>query len=205
MPSSSCGLSAAAARSAPTHRSGHRGRDVRIHRSSASSTRSAFAIERCSAALEDVRTAVGGVLGIGEPGRRPSATAAAVRTRSATVARAEEVLPDERRQRLAELLLALDDDRGVRDRQAERVPEQRGDREPVGQRSDHRRLERRAGVSGPVPRRLRNEQQQPRGGDGGEGAGGPAPHHGQPSAAVTFLFEGRRHGRDGCRVERGVS
>src|SRR5919201_3299691 len=37
-------------------------------------------------------------------------------------------------------VLARRDDGGVRDRDAERVPEERGDGEPVGEPADHRRL-----------------------------------------------------------------
>ena len=38
---------------------------------------------------------------------------------------------------LAELVFLAFDDRGVRDRDAQRMLEQRGDREPVGHRADH--------------------------------------------------------------------
>ena len=54
--------------------------------------------------------------------------------------RDEEILLEEIGQRLADAILVARDDRGVRDRQAERVAEQRGDREPVGQPADHPRL-----------------------------------------------------------------
>ena len=54
----------------------------------------------------------------------------------------EEVLGDELLQALGQAVLAGRHDRGVRDRQPERSPEQRGDREPVRQRTDHRRLGR---------------------------------------------------------------
>ena len=43
---------------------------------------------------------------------------------------------DEPPQRAAEPVLLARDDGGVRDRQAERVAEQRGDREPVGDAAD---------------------------------------------------------------------
>ena len=52
----------------------------------------------------------------------------------------EEAGLDELAERLAELLLALGDDRGVGDRQPERVAEQRHHGEPVGQPADHRGL-----------------------------------------------------------------
>ena len=54
--------------------------------------------------------------------------------------RDQEILLEEGGQRLADAVLVARDDRGVRDRQAERVAEQGGDREPVGQAADHRRL-----------------------------------------------------------------
>ena len=43
----------------------------------------------------------------------------------------------------------------MRDRQAQRPPEERGDGEPVGQRADHRGLGRRADVADPARRRRR--------------------------------------------------
>src|SRR5206468_3156763 len=49
----------------------------------------------------------------------------------------------------AELVLASDDDGGVGDRQTHRVPEQRGDREPVGEGADHGGLGDRLEVAGP--------------------------------------------------------
>jgi hypothetical protein len=52
----------------------------------------------------------------------------------------EEVLRDELLQARAERLLALGDDRRVRDRQPHRMPEDGSDREPVGDRAHHRGL-----------------------------------------------------------------
>ena len=52
----------------------------------------------------------------------------------------EEVLGHELLQVAPDLVLALGDDRGVWHGQTERVPEQGRDREPVGERADHRRL-----------------------------------------------------------------
>ena len=49
----------------------------------------------------------------------------------------EEILLDEIGQRLADAVLVARDDRGVGDGQAERVAEQGGDREPVGEPADH--------------------------------------------------------------------
>ncbi len=70
----------------------------------------------------------------------------------------EEVLADELLQPAPELVLALRDQRRVRDRDAERVLEERRDGEPVGDRADHRRLgagvdEARASRPGPGSRR----------------------------------------------------
>ena len=48
----------------------------------------------------------------------------------------EEVVADELGEAVSDAVLALRDERGVRDRQAERMPEQRDDREPVGQAAD---------------------------------------------------------------------
>ena len=52
----------------------------------------------------------------------------------------EEVALHELAEAAPDLVLALGDDRRVRDRQPERVAEQRRHGEPVGQRADHRRL-----------------------------------------------------------------
>ena len=54
--------------------------------------------------------------------------------------RDEEILLEEIGERFADPVLVARDDRGVRDRQAERVAEQGGDREPVGKAADHRRF-----------------------------------------------------------------
>ena len=48
----------------------------------------------------------------------------------------EDVVGDEAAERPAEPRLLRRDDGGVRDRQAERMAEQRGDREPVGDAAD---------------------------------------------------------------------
>ena len=52
-------------------------------------------------------------------------------------ARLEEVRLDELAERAADLVLAVRDDRGVRDRQAEWTTEQRGHGEPVGEGTHH--------------------------------------------------------------------
>ena len=68
--------------------------------------------------------------------------------------RNEEILLEEIGQRFADPVLVARDDRGVRDRQAERVAEQSGDREPVGEPADHRRLGERLDVCEPGVARL---------------------------------------------------
>ena len=60
---------------------------------------------------------------------------------------------DELAEAAPDLVLAPRDDRRVRDREAERVAEQRGDGEPVGERADHRRLGERLARSRPTPGR----------------------------------------------------
>ena len=65
--------------------------------------------------------------------------------------RRQEVLPHEGAQALAELVLLALDDRGVRDRDAQRMLEQRGHGEPVGQRAHHAGLRGRADVADPAP------------------------------------------------------
>ena len=62
-------------------------------------------------------------------------------------ARNEEILTDEIGERLADPVLVTRDDRGVRDRQAERVAEQGRHREPVGEAADHRRFGERLHVA----------------------------------------------------------
>src|SRR5574338_1238202 len=56
----------------------------------------------------------------------------------------EEVVLHEAAEAPADAILATRDDRGVRDRNAHRVAEQRGDREPVREPTHHRRLGRGA-------------------------------------------------------------
>ena len=76
---------------------------------------------------------------LGEPQREPPRRLATP-SRSRIDLLLQEVVLDELLQAGAERVLALRDQRGVRHRQSERVPEQRGDREPVGHRADHGRL-----------------------------------------------------------------
>ena len=63
--------------------------------------------------------------------------------------RDQEILLEEVGERLADPVLVARDDRGVRDRQAERVAEQRRHREPVGEAADHRRFGERLDVGQP--------------------------------------------------------
>ena len=63
--------------------------------------------------------------------------------------RRQEVLPHERSQALAELVFLALDDRGVRDRDAQRMLEQRGHGEPVRQRTHHAGLGGRADIADP--------------------------------------------------------
>ena len=88
---------------------------------------------------EDVAGQPVGVDGLGQPVGHPIADVGGAHPLGDRVA-GEEARLDELAERLAELLLALGDDRGVGDRHAERVPEQRDDGEPVGQPADQRRL-----------------------------------------------------------------
>ena len=59
----------------------------------------------------------------------------------------QEILLEEAGERLADAVLVARDDRGVRDRQAERMAEQGGHREPVGEAADHRRLGERLDIA----------------------------------------------------------
>ena len=63
----------------------------------------------------------------------------------------EELALHELPEAAADLVLPVRDDRGVRDRNPERMAEQRGDREPVGQRTDHGRFRERPYVAHPGP------------------------------------------------------
>ena len=67
----------------------------------------------------------------------------------------QEIVLEEVGERVADPVLVARDDRGVRDRQAERVAEQGGDREPVGEAADHRRLGEGLDEAEPRDRRSR--------------------------------------------------
>ena len=64
------------------------------------------------------------------------------RQHAGDLAAGEHVGGDEAAERRAQPLLLVRDDGGVRDRHAERVAEQRGDREPVGDAADEAGLGR---------------------------------------------------------------
>ena len=94
---------------------------------------------------------------IADPLRDPLRDAQPVQPRRDHLARQEVVL-HEPAKAAADAVLAARDDRGVRDRNPERVPEQRCDREPVRETADHRRLGRRANE--PEPRELSLEHER---------------------------------------------
>ena len=93
----------------------------------------------------------------------------------------QEVLADEVLEAAPELVLAPRDQRGVRHGQAERVLEQRGHREPVGDRTDHRRLG--AGVHEAPEAVLVERGQVDHGGEGQE-RDREGPHPAQPAAPL---------------------
>jgi hypothetical protein len=93
----------------------------------------------------------------------------------------EEVVADEVAETAADAVLPLGDDRRVRDGDAHRVPEERGDGEPVGDPADHRGLGRGAEQGDPEGRQARSEvRDQGRGeeedGECGEQRRRTAPH-----------------------------
>ena len=59
----------------------------------------------------------------------------------------QEILLEEAGERFADAVLVARNDRGVRDRQAERMAEQGGHREPVGEAADHRCLRERLHIA----------------------------------------------------------
>ena len=80
-----------------------------------------------------------GVVLVGQPGGQPGSEAGGADPLGEHIG-VEEVLLDELAERRGELVLALDDHRRVRYRQAQRTAEQRGHREPVRDTADHGRL-----------------------------------------------------------------
>ena len=114
-----------------------------------------------------------GVRRFGQPLARPAAGPARVAEPLADDLGGEEVLADEASQPFADLVLLARDDRGVRDRQPQRVPEQRGHREPVGEAADHGRLGGRLDVA-PAPVAVADSHaadDEDRGGDDQQAAG----------------------------------
>ena len=94
----------------------------------------------------------------------------------------EEVLRDEVLQAPTELPLALGDQRGMRDRDAQRVPEERRHREPVGQRAHHRGTCGGVDIA-PRPVRLRPQGDQIHGRGQDEQAQRDEPHPLEAGAA----------------------
>ena len=141
----------------------------------------------------------GGVGLVGQPGGQPGHEAGGPDPFGQDVG-VQEVLLDELAEGGGELVLALDDQRGVRYRQAERVTEQGRHREPVRHPADHGRLGAGLHVAeqGPVDsdRGDRHEQGRHR----GEERGGPPPRGGQlPYPHLHRLVAGRGHRRCGHR------
>src|SRR5258706_3197148 len=93
------------------------------------------------------------MLAVGEPLRRALGGMDAPQVGGDDVARQEVVL-HEVAEDLPDPLFTRGDDGGVGNRQAEWMPEQRGDREPVGQAAHERRLGGRADVTEPGVQRL---------------------------------------------------
>ena len=83
---------------------------------------------------------------------------------------------DEVAERAPDPVLAVGDDGGVGDRDVERMAEQRRDREPVGEATDHRRLRRGPDVAEPGMLRLQDEGHQEHGAHDDEQARRPALH-----------------------------
>ncbi len=107
----------------------------------------------------------------------------------------EEALTDEAPEGLSQLVLALGENGGVGNRQTERVAEQCGDCEPVGQATDHGRLGGGAYVA-PYARVVTGRDA--RGDEDQCGhhqqSGGPALHHDDVAHAALFV-DGELHGR----------
>ena len=105
----------------------------------------------------------------------------------------QERLLDEVAERLAELLLALDDDRRVGNRDAEWMAEQGSDGEPVRQPADHRRFRHGLHVAGEraVAAPRRNDEEHD--GDGGEHRRRP-PFHRRQLFELELLGAQRRQG-----------
>ncbi len=112
------------------------------------------------------------VLGVGEPLGQTAAHVERAEPVFDHVAR-QEVALHERAERAPHAILLGGDDRRVRNRNAERMAEQRGDGEPVGQAADHSGLHRR--TNDPQPRvpnleNARDDEQHRRGDEQQRGA-----------------------------------
>ena len=130
-------------------------------------------VEHLERALQQVAERLAGAGGVARAWRascRVGARRWAWASRSVEHLLGQEVALDELAEAATDLVLAVGDDRRVRDRDPERVPEQRRDGEPVGERADHRRLGEGLHVADPavpsvegrhdVHRRGRQQQQQ---------------------------------------------
>ncbi len=110
----------------------------------------------------------------------------------------EEVGLDERAQSPADVVLAVRDDGRVRDRQAERSLEQRGDGEPVGQGAHHRGLGEGGHVAEPRVARLEGPRHHEQHGGGEQQPEGHRLHAGEvvrPTGFVGARLDGARCGR----------
>ena len=112
----------------------------------------------------------------------------------------EELVLDERAEGRADLVLAGRDDRRVRDAQAERIPEQRRHREPVGDRADHGALGGGAHVAEPGHLVLQGERDREHDGGHGEQRGGDAFHAPQRVASLGIGGHGAPFGGRGHRA-----
>ena len=94
----------------------------------------------------------------------------------------------------ADALLPRGHDRRVRDLEAQRVAEERGDREPVREAADQRRLGGHPHEDQPGPAPLQqpgDDQDHPA---GHQQPGGPALHTGEPGGALEVVRPSRRKG-----------
>ena len=126
---------------------------------------------------------------LGQPGRHPGHDRGAPHPLDQGVGRQEAGL-DEGAEGVAELVLALHDDRRVGDGDAERVPEQGGDREPVGEAAHHAGLDRGLEVADPRGVAAPQLEAHERGGHDHQEAGGPpaaAAQQGAPQLLVGRL------------------
>jgi hypothetical protein len=119
---------------------------------------------------------------------------------------AQELGLDELTEILADLVLAVRDDRGVRDRDAERMPEQRRHGEPVGERPDHAAFGERAHVRERGDLLLEREGEREEHRHEHERTEGDALHEPQPPTAllVRRTEQGRRRRRHALILARGL-